>query len=64
MNPRELLLLIEPPLAGARDKLMPLLAAPLSGASEAHAASDPTARIASGLLAGVLAGRVVSRLGR
>lgn len=64
MNPREVLELLEPLLAGARDKLVPLLSLPFAGARDTHDKAGPITRVASGLAAGMLAGRLLSSLGR
>jgi hypothetical protein len=73
MNARDLFEMIEPALAGAGSKVTPLLSSSVEQvkglvsfdqAKERHAEAGPVTRIASGLAAGLLAGKVVSSLGR
>lgn len=74
MNARDLFDMIEPALAAAGSKVTPLLTsfslAPVKQlfsfeeAKERHAEAGPVTRIASGFAAGMLAGKVVSSLGR
>jgi hypothetical protein len=74
MNARDLFEMIEPALAAVRAKVTPLLTnfslAPITGlfaldeARERHAKAGPVTRISSGFAAGMLAGKVVSSLGR
>ena len=74
MNARDLFEMIEPALTAARSKVTPLLSnfslAPLTQlfsleeAKERHAEAGPVTRVVSGLAAGMLAGKVVSSLGR
>lgn len=64
MNARDVFGMIEPTLAGARQKITPLLSFSLEQAKEVHANAGPVTRVASGLAAGVVAGKVVSNLAR
>jgi hypothetical protein len=73
MNASDLFEIVAPALADARSKVAPLLASSLGqaqglfsleDAKERHAEAGPVTRIASGLAAGILAGKVVSSLGR
>ena len=73
MNARDLFELIDPALAAAKSKVTPLLSlfseqakelVSLDQAKERHAEAGPVTRIASGFAAGILAGKVVSSLGR
>lgn len=63
MNARDVFEMLEPVLADARSKVTPLLSFSLDEAKRRHAEAGPLTRIASGLAAGVLAGKVVSNLG-
>ncbi|HWF24276.1 MAG TPA: hypothetical protein VG275_02440 [Solirubrobacteraceae bacterium] len=64
MNARDVFGMIEPTLADARQKITPLLSVSLDQAKEVHAKAGPVTRIASGLAAGVMAGKVVSSFAR
>lgn len=73
MTASDLFELVGPVLAEARSKVAPLLGSPfvqakelfsLEDAKERHAEAGPVTRIASGFAAGMLAGKVVSSLGR
>jgi hypothetical protein len=73
MNARDLFEIVEPALADARSKVTPLLGlafgqakelVSFDQAKERHAEAGPVTRIASGLAAGMLAGKLVSSLGR
>ncbi|MEA2199297.1 MAG: hypothetical protein QOJ25_3348 [Solirubrobacteraceae bacterium] len=64
MNARDVFGIIEPTLADARQKVTPLLSFPLEQAREVHAKAGPVTKVASGLAAGVLAGKVASSLAR
>jgi hypothetical protein len=65
--------MVEPALADARSRVTPLLGlvseqakglVSLDQAKERHAEAGPVTRVASGLAAGMLAGKLVSSLGR
>jgi hypothetical protein len=62
MNGRDVFEMIEPVLAEARNKVTPLLSFSFEEAKERHAQAGPVTRVASGLAAGMLAGKVVSSL--
>ena len=67
MNARDVLDLFEPEFADARGKATQLTSglSPLIGeAKRSYANADPDMRIVTGLLAGLVLGKVVSRLGR
>jgi len=64
MNTRDLLEMLEPVLADARSKVTPLLSVFFEEAKRRHAEAGAMTRVASGLAAGVLAGKVVSSLAR
>jgi hypothetical protein len=64
MNPRDLFEMIEPVLANARSKVTPLLSFGFEQAKEQHSKAGPATRVASGLAAGIVAGKVVSGLAR
>jgi hypothetical protein len=64
VNARDVFEMIEPTLADARQKIAPLLGFSFEQAKEVHAKAGPATRVVSGLLGGVLAGKVVSSLGR
>jgi hypothetical protein len=73
MNASDLFEIVAPALAEARSKAAPLLSLTsekakdlfsLEQAKERHAEAGPVTRIASGFAAGMLAGKVVSGLGR
>jgi hypothetical protein len=64
MNARDVFGMIEPTLAGAREKVTPLPGFFLEQAKEVHAKAGPVTRVASGLAAGAMAGKAVSSLAR
>ncbi|HWF74148.1 MAG TPA: hypothetical protein VG186_12425 [Solirubrobacteraceae bacterium] len=64
MNPRDLFGMIEPVLADVRSKVTPLLSFSFEEAKRRHAEAGPVTRIASGLAAGMVAGKVVTSLAR
>jgi len=64
MNGRDVFEMIEPVLAEARSKVTPLLSFSIDDAKRRHAEAGPVTRIASGLAAGMLAGKAVSSLAR
>ncbi|MDQ6777949.1 MAG: hypothetical protein M3071_17455 [Actinomycetota bacterium] len=64
MNGRDMFDMIEPVLAETRSKVTSLLSFSFEEAKQRHAQAGPVTRIASGLAAGVLAGKVVSGLAR
>jgi hypothetical protein len=64
MNARDLFEMLEPALTDARTKVTPLLSFSFEEAKQRHAQAGPVTRIASGLAAGMLAGKVVSSLAR
>jgi len=64
MNGRDVFEMIEPVLAETRNKVTPLLSSSFEEAKHQHAEAGPVTRIASGLAAGMLAGKVVSSLAR
>jgi hypothetical protein len=56
--------MIEPVLADVRSKVTPLLSFSFEEAKRRHAEAGPVTRIASGLAAGMVAGKVVTSLAR
>jgi hypothetical protein len=56
--------MVEPVLTDARSKVTPLVGFSFEEAKRRHAQAGPVTRIASGLAAGMLAGKVVSSLAR
>jgi hypothetical protein len=64
MNARDVLEIVEPALADARQKVAPVLSFSLEQAKEAHSQAGPVTRVASGFAAGVVAGKLVSNIVR
>ncbi|MDQ6805086.1 MAG: hypothetical protein M3065_08970 [Actinomycetota bacterium] len=64
MNGRDVFGMIEPVLTEARSKVTPSLSFPFEEAKRRHAQAGPVTRIASGLAAGIVAGKVVIGLAR
>jgi hypothetical protein len=64
MNARDVFEMIEPTVGEARQKVAHLLEFFFEQAKEVHAKAGPATRVVSGLAGGVVAGKVVSSLGR